>query len=58
MSRYGYNSLENMNEALNRTLEAKIPIDVQYGVIHIYFFKYIYAQINIIFRIFIILENN
>ncbi|CAG0892325.1 unnamed protein product [Cyprideis torosa] len=31
LSRYGYNSLETMKEAVNRTREAGIPHDVQYA---------------------------
>ncbi|CAF1225575.1 unnamed protein product [Adineta ricciae] len=31
LCRYGYDTLENMKAAMQRTLNAKIPIDVQYG---------------------------
>ncbi len=52
MSRYGYNSLENMEAALNRTIESEIPIDVQYAVIcNDFFDKLIF---KIIFYYFLI----
>lgn len=31
LCRYGYNTLENMKAAMQRTLDAKIPLDVMYG---------------------------
>lgn len=37
-SRYGYNSLANMKKAVNRTLNAEIPLDVQYAVKNLMFF--------------------
>ncbi|CAF1383171.1 unnamed protein product [Adineta ricciae] len=38
LSRYGYNSLKNMKAAMNRTLNANIPLDIMYGDID-YFYK-------------------
>ncbi|CAF1131188.1 unnamed protein product, partial [Brachionus calyciflorus] len=31
LSRYGYNSLDKLKAAVDRTIEAKIPYDVQYA---------------------------
>ena len=31
LSRYGYNSLEKLTAAVTRTLDAKIPLDIQYA---------------------------
>ncbi|UJR29922.1 hypothetical protein I4U23_017469 [Adineta vaga] len=31
LCRYGYDTLDNMKAAMQRTLDAKIPIDIQYG---------------------------
>lgn len=31
LCRYGYNTIENMQEVVNRTRDARIPHDVQYG---------------------------
>ena len=33
LCKYGYNSIENLKNAVERTLNAKIPLDVQYAVI-------------------------
>lgn len=33
LSRYGYNIIERLQDAVNRTLNAKIPLDIQYAVI-------------------------
>ena len=33
LCRYGYNSLEKLKAAAERTIEAKIPYDIQYAVI-------------------------
>ncbi|CAF0953791.1 unnamed protein product [Adineta steineri] len=38
LSRYGYNTLNNMRAAMTRTLDANIPLDVMYGDID-YFYK-------------------
>ena len=36
LCRYGYNSLEKMKNAVQRTLDAKIPYDIQYGMIFLF----------------------
>lgn len=32
LSRYGYNMIERLQDAVNRTLNANIPLDIQYAV--------------------------
>jgi maltase-glucoamylase len=32
LSKYGYNTLANMSAAINRTINAKIPFDIQHGI--------------------------
>lgn len=58
LCKYGYNSLQRLKEAVDRTMEAKIPMDIQYAVCRkSYSYFYLSSEINTLRNILELLRD-